>query len=657
MNSSLGAPNIKTRTACLTSTLMQTDIRDILKKHWGFPAFRPLQEEIITSVLSGRDTLALLPTGGGKSICFQVPALAKPGLCLVISPLIALMKDQVYHLHRKGIRSAAIFSGMSSREIDVTLDNCAYGDIKLLYVSPERLRTEMFLERLPKLNVNLLAVDEAHCISQWGYDFRPPYLQIAEIRPVLKGVPVLALTASATKQVEQDIMEKLQFNSNTVFRKSFARENLSYVVFYEENKMKRLMSVIKNVRGTGIVYLRSRRGTEEIARILQTNGVPADFYHAGMESTERSRKQEDWIKNRTRVIVCTNAFGMGIDKPDVRFVVHLNLPDSPEAYYQEAGRAGRDGKRSYAVTLYDHADVRGLERNITEQFPTPDEVRRTYQALGNYLQLPIGAGEGESYDFDLMSFSKTYELPLAKTHQALKLLQSQGLISLSDAVLLSPRVKFIVSNEALYRFEVEHEKLEPLIKTLLRSHAGLFDHFVKIDETRLAERLGMTKENLQRTLSYLEKAGIIYYEPLKNEPQVTFLTPRYDGRDMPLDVRAMTERQEVQKEKIEAMIRYARNTVRCRSQELLAYFGEMSTSPCGICDMCLSRKRFDMSDKHFDDLSTRISDTLRQTPLHPDQLASSLAGEKPDDVMQVLRWMIDHRLVKENSSEELIWQE
>lgn len=633
----------------------QSSIHDILKKHWGHASFRPLQEEIITSVLNGNDTLALLPTGGGKSICFQVPALAKPGLCLVISPLIALMKDQVYNLHRRGIKASAVFSGMSSREIDTTLDNCAYGDVKLLYVSPERLRTEMFLERLAKLNVNLLAVDEAHCISQWGYDFRPPYLMIADIRPMLPNVPVLALTASATKEVEHDIMEKLQFPQPIVFRRSFARENLSYVVFREENKFKKLLTIISSVKGTGIVYLRSRRGVEEVAKMLRQNGVSADFYHAGLESAERSRKQEEWIKNKTRVVACTNAFGMGIDKPDVRFVVHLDLPDSPEAYYQEAGRAGRDGKRSYAVVLFDYADVFGIEKNLVQQFPTVDDVRRIYNALGNYVQLPEGAGEGVSYDFDLIGFAKSFGLELGKTHQALKTLQSQGLIELSEGVLLSPRVQVVVANEELYRFQVEHETFDPLIKMLLRSYGGLFDHFVKVDEVRMAQRLSVSQEKLQADLRYLDKVGILYYEPLKNKPQVTLLTPRYASKYLPINESTILERQKAQREKMEAMIRYAQNALRCRSQELLDYFGEKKVARCGICDICLERNKLAISDHRFDELSERISSTLRTTSLHPDDLASTFVGERTDEVMTVLRWMIDNSIVKENESERLIW--
>lgn len=631
-------------------------IHDILKKYWGYTHFRPLQEEIINSVLAGNDTLALLPTGGGKSICFQVPALAKPGLCLVISPLIALMKDQVYNLHRKGIRSTAIFSGMSSREIDTTLDNCTYGDVKLLYVSPERLRTEMFIERLPNLNVNLLAVDEAHCISQWGYDFRPPYLTIADIRPMLPNTPVLALTASATKQVELDIMEKLQFPKPVVFRKSFARENLSYVVFREENKFGRLRTIISNVKGTGIVYLRSRRGVEEVAKWLRQNGVSADFYHAGLESAARSRKQDDWIRNKTRVMACTNAFGMGIDKPDVRFVVHLDLPDSPEAYYQEAGRAGRDGKRSYAVVLYDHADVLGIEKNLEQQFPTIEELQRVYNALGNYLQLPEGAGEGESYDFDLIAFAKSFGLELAKTHQALKLLQSQGLIELSESVLLSPRLRIVVSDQELYRFQVENEKFDPLLKVLLRSYGGLFDHFVKIDESQIALRVKLPVEKVQSDLRFLEKAGIIHYEPLKNKPQVTLLTPRYDARYLPLNERAILDRQAIQRGKMEAMVRYAKNALRCRSQELLAYFGEHNTNRCGICDICLERNKLAITDQRFNELSERISSKLKESTLHARQLASVFVGERQDELMTVLRWMIDNSLVRENESEELVWQ-
>ena len=413
---------------------------DILKQYWGFDSFRPLQEDIIQSVLDGKDTLALLPTGGGKSICFQVPALVKEGICIVISPLIALMKDQVYNLQKRGIAAVAIFSGMHYKDIDRILDNCIYGNTKLLYLSPERLTSDLVRERIKKMKVSLIAVDEAHCISQWGYDFRPPYLQIAEIREYLPKVPIMALTATATPEVVKDIQEKLEFKRGEVFQQSFLRENLAYVVLEEEGKMEKLFKVLTGVRGSGLVYVRNRRKTKEIAMFLKKYRITADYYHAGLTNEERSQKQEAWINDKIRIIVATNAFGMGIDKPDVRVVVHMDLPDSLEAYFQEAGRAGRDGQKSYAVLLYNQGDKLDLERRFELSFPPLKEVRLTYQALGSYLQLAVGSGEGESYDFDLVEFSRVYGFSTVKTFNCLKVLERAGWIALSESIYIIRQV-------------------------------------------------------------------------------------------------------------------------------------------------------------------------------------------------------------------------
>ncbi|MEM6298785.1 MAG: ATP-dependent DNA helicase RecQ [Bacteroidota bacterium] len=427
-----------------------TKIHDILKRFWGYDSFRPLQEDIITSVLDGHDTLALMPTGGGKSICFQVPALALEGVCIVVTPLIALMKDQVAQLKQRGIKAQALFSGMRPREIDIALDNCVYGDTKFLYLSPERLKTKLFQERLQKMNVSLLAVDEAHCISQWGYNFRPPYLTIAQVRKFIPDVPCIALTATATQNVCIDIQEHLEFREgHQFFRKSFARENLSYSCFKEENKLERLLKILRGVQGSSVVYVRNRRKTQEITELLRKQNVSADFYHAGLDMKERSQKQEAWIKNQIRVIVATNAFGMGIDKPDVRLVVHLDIPDNLEAYYQEAGRAGRDEQKAYAVLLYDQKDTEGLLQRLEMSHPSLEIIKRVYQAIANRYQIPVGSGELASYDFEMKELTKPYNLKATEVHYGLKRLEEQGLVHLTEAVFQSARLMVQVSREAL----------------------------------------------------------------------------------------------------------------------------------------------------------------------------------------------------------------
>ncbi|RZM21964.1 MAG: ATP-dependent DNA helicase RecQ, partial [Pedobacter sp.] len=465
---------------------------EILKQFWGFETFRPLQEDIIDAVLNGQDTLALLPTGGGKSVCFQVPALVKPGICVVISPLIALMKDQVENLKAKGIDAVAIYAGMGKREIDILLDNCIYGKIKFLYLSPERLLSPIVKERLSYMNVNLIAIDEAHCISQWGYDFRPSYLLIKDLRIILPDIPMIALTATATDFVRTDIVEKLEMKSPATFVKSFARKNLSYVVMDLEDKYKKLIDVITNVSGSGLVYVRNRRETAEVALFLKRNGIAADFYHAGVESKERSKKQEDWKNNKIRVMVATNAFGMGIDKSDVRFVVHLDLPESLEAYYQEAGRAGRDEKRAYAVLLANQSDQFSLKAKYTDNFPTIAEIKGVYHHLGSYFQLAYGAGEGLGLPFDLADFCKRFKLGVIKTIGAMKFLEHDGYLVLSENIFLQSRLLFVVSHEDAYRFQIENAGYDTLIKTILRSYGGAFDQYVKINENDIAGRLGLS---------------------------------------------------------------------------------------------------------------------------------------------------------------------
>ena len=627
---------------------------DILKKYWGYNAFRPLQEDIIQSVLQGTDTLALMPTGGGKSICFQVPALCKPGICVVISPLIALMKDQVQNLKKRGIQAEAIFSGMHYKEIDRILDNCIYGEMKFLYVSPERLTTDLAKERLQKMNINLLAVDEAHCISQWGYDFRPPYLQIAETRELLgEQIPVLALTATATKDVVADIQEKLAFKNGKVFTKSFARENLAYVVLQEENKMQRLLSVLKNVKGTGVVYVRNRKRTKEIANFLKTNRISADYYHAGLAPEQRSARQEAWIKGQVQVIVCTNAFGMGIDKPDVRSVVHIDLPDSLEAYFQEAGRGGRDGEKSYAVLLYAPADKAMLERNFELSFPPLEDLRQVYRALGSYFQLAVGSGIGQALDFDIVEFCKNFKLDIMKTFSCLKILEQEGWIVMTESVYLPSTFKVIVSREDLYDFQLKNKTLDLYVKTLLRLTEGAFQHHAKINENAMARFLKIPVEKLIAAIQQLHKEGVIDYRPAKDKPQIIFIHERVDANNLTIDAERYKFRKERQRARIQKSIAYATSN-RCRSQLLLEYFDE-KIGPCGVCDICLKRNKEKLGKDDFERYKIKIKSLLLKEKLTEAQLMESFSSNRLPNVTTALNYLMDEGFI-DRDGDKLYWK-
>ena len=567
--------------------------QSILKQYWGYDTFRPLQAEIIQSVLEGRDTLALLPTGGGKSLCFQVPTLMSEGICIVISPLIALMQDQVEQLKRRGISAVGIFSGMHKNQIDIALDNCIYGDIKFLYVSPERLQTKLFIERAKQMKINLLAIDEAHCISQWGYDFRPPYMKIAEFRALLPKVPMIALTATATEEVRADILNRLEMVNPQTFQQSFARANLSYSAFKEDDKERRLMKILQNVQGSGVVYVRNRRRTQEISDLLNKYNIQSTFYHAGLNAQERTKRQENWIKNRVRVIVATNAFGMGIDKPDVRTVVHLDLPDTLEAYYQEAGRAGRDGEKAYTVALYNQSDTENLEKNVLTSYPPLELVRRVYQSLGNLFQLAVGTGEFNSFDFDLLEFQNRFNLPPTDTYFALKILENQGFIQLSESLKSSgSKVMFLVDNRELYDFQLRNPKHDSFIKLLLRMYGGeLFGTFLSISEANIAKVFLIPVNEVEGLLSTLDKFKILVYDKQKDKPQLTFLTPRFDIRELPLQEVEIAQRKERDLQKARAVKHYMEQPNRCRTQLLLEYFNEITDAECGICDNCLKKKK------------------------------------------------------------------
>ncbi|MFH0756543.1 MAG: ATP-dependent DNA helicase RecQ [Bacteroidota bacterium] len=615
------------------------DLKDILTRFWGFSQFRPLQEEIIRSVLRGEDTLALMPTGGGKSITFQVASMAREGICIVVTPLIALMKDQVDQLVSKGIKAVAIHSGMTRNEMSVTLDNCIYGDFKFLYVSPERLRTGLFLARVKEMNVNLLAVDEAHCISQWGYDFRPSYLEISFLREILEGVPVLALTATATPEVCNDIQEQLGFGKKNLLSKSFDRENLAYVVRRTENKTLELVKIIKNLEGCGIVYARNRKKCREISQLLKEEGIHAGYYHAGLKQEERNSRQQEWIENHFRVMVATNAFGMGIDKPDVRFVIHMDLPDTPEAYFQEAGRAGRDGKKSWSVLLFSPADERVAMDRIEVNFPGIPKIRQVYLALCNFLQIPVGSGKGQQYDFEFGEFLHRFRFNSLVAHSSLSILSREGYISITEAFLNPSRIMFRTGRDDLYGFQVKNAGFDGFIKLILRSYSGLFTGYVKIDEGFLARRSGLPAGKVYEYLKVLSSRKIIHYIPRKNIPVVTFLEERLDEKNLLISPERYQFRKERFENRIREMIRYASSESVCRNQFLLGYFGQINTPRCGRCDVCVEKKPVKPGSEAFEAVRAAVEGILKNGARDLDSLVKE-AGNEPEMVIGVIEQLI-----------------
>ncbi|QJD94897.1 RecQ family ATP-dependent DNA helicase [Mucilaginibacter robiniae] len=622
-------------------------ITQILQHYWRHDQFRPLQQEIIESVMQGQDTLALLPTGGGKSICYQVPAMAKEGICLVISPLIALMKDQVDNLKAKGIDAIAIVSGMGKREVDIALDNCIYGPVKFLYLSPERLQSDLVRERIKYMKVSLIAVDEAHCISQWGYDFRPPYLHIADLRQLLPKTPVLALTATATTEVKADIQEKLLFKATNVFQLSFERKNISYLVQYEENKLRKMLDIVRGVKGTGIIYVRSRKETTEMAKFLTAYGFEADYYHAGLTADLRSAKQEQWKANSTRIIVATNAFGMGIDKPDVRFVIHKDLPESLEAYYQEAGRAGRDEQKAFAVLLFNQADQQKQEKKFELSFPTLEEIKQTYHYLANYYQLAYGAGEGLSFDLDLAEFCSRFKQDALKTLNALKFLEQAEYLSFNESVFLPSRFRFEVYNEELYNFQIQNPAWDPFIKTLLRSYGGAFDNFVRIREFDVSKRTNLNVQQVIDALQQLHDFGVLNYQRQTDKPQVTYLKPRQTSEHLLIDKRYMDQRKAVYQKKMEAIIAYAQHK-QCRSQQLLAYFGELNAPKCGVCDICLQEKRQQGAGQLQEMIVDDILQLLNSGPADLEHLVNTIKQGQKAERLTAIRQLLDSGRIKTN---------
>jgi len=609
---------------------------DILKQYFKHDSFRPLQEDIINAVLQKKDVLALLPTGGGKSVCFQVPALANDGLCLVVSPLIALMKDQVEQLRKKNITAFAIYSGMSRKEVMNTLKVAGESNCKFLYVSPERLETNLFKEYLPSFNINLIAVDEAHCISQWGYDFRPPYLRIAALREELKGVPVLALTASATKEVQQDICEKLQFKNPTIFRQSFERPNLSYSVFNVDVKINKIKEILQKVSGSSIVYCKSRRRTKEICDLLNMHNINADYYHAGLISDERNKKQEAWIKNETRVIVCTNAFGMGIDKHDVLTVIHADVPDCLENYYQEAGRAGRNGKRAYAVLLYNDKELAALQLLPGIHFPSLENIRIVYQSVMNYLQVPSGNGEGNYYDFDIADFIKKFKLDTQLAIYALKALEQEELLSFNEQVFLPSKIFFTTNKELLYDFEKNNPALEPIIKALLRTYSGIFDQLVSVHEKTIAFLLHKDLNEIINDLKRLHSLGIIQYIPQKDSPQLYFMQNRIKAEDLRIDQVNYKKRKEQYKKRIATLLNYVETGTNCRSKFIANYFGDEEAKLCGICDNCLRQKNINLTNEEFENIHQRIIQTVQLRSVDAKELLIQLNGINKEKAWKVI---------------------
>lgn len=614
----------------------------ILQRYWKHGQFRPLQEEIINSVLEGNDTLALLPTGGGKSVCFQVPALIKEGLCIVITPLIALMTDQVSQLKRRGIQAVAVHSAMTRAEIDLYLNNCLYGKVKFLYVSPERLQTEMFQARVTQMNVSMIVVDEAHCISQWGHDFRPPYLKIATLRELVPEPPVIALTATATRDVQEDIVKYLHFRPNYgAFRKTFARDNLSIVVRKAEDKERRLTDVLRKVGGSAIIYLRSRKSTQEITALLQRQGISAMFYHAGLSFDERVGAQEAWITDKVRVMVATNAFGMGIDKPDVRLVIHLDLPENLESYYQEAGRAGRDGKRSYAALVYHESDIDALLVKVERSHPSIEYLQRTYQALANYFQLAVGSGEGESFNFDIFEFSGRFNFQVQEVYNALKKLEEEGLIQFNESFHSPSQVHIPVDAVSIYEFQVANSRYDPLIKMMLRLYGGeIFSTYIRVSELQLARALKASLEEVTGALKLLDELKMIDYRPVNDHPQLMFVMPRQDAGKLPLDRERLESRRELALSKARAVTTFASSVEMCRMVVIQQYFGEENAIDCGKCDVCVARrKRENVMESEI--LRKEINHILHEHTLSVEQLEEQIAPTNHELFIDIVREMVE----------------
>lgn len=619
---------------------------EILKQYWGYDSFRGIQEEIIKSIGEGRDTLGLMPTGGGKSITFQVPALAKDGLCIVITPLIALMKDQVQNLRQRGIKAVAIYSGMPRQEILIALENCIFGNYKFLYISPERLDTDIFKQKLRAMKVNMITVDESHCISQWGYDFRPAYLKIADIRELLPGVPLLALTATATPDVVQDIQNRLKFREKNVFRMSFERKNLAYIVRKTDNKTAELLHILRRMPGSAIIYVRSRRRTKETTELLTHEGITADFYHAGLDNAVKDIRQKRWQDGECRVMVATNAFGMGIDKPDVRLVIHLDLPDSPEAYFQEAGRAGRDGEKAYAVILYSKSDKVTLHKRIPDTFPDKDYIKKVYEHLQYYYQMAMGDGLGCTKEFNLEEFCRKFKHFPVPADSALKILTQAGYIEYTDEQDNASRIIFTIRRDELYKLREMGNETEALVQTILRSYTGLFTDYAYISETALSLRTGLTRQQIYNVLMSLSKRRIIDYIPRKKTPYIIYTRERVELNHLHISPAVYEERKERYEARIRAMVDYVTSETACRSRMLLRYFGEKNENNCGQCDVCLSgHAAHELPTDTFEKLKKELLTILQEQVLTPAEVAEKTEADR-DLLSHAIQYLLEEGEIK-----------